>query len=288
VVGLFCTPPPVKYFSLRPYPGFRFRPQAWLPAVELADPDNNLTFNTTGRLPREGPYLQGKREGSAESDAAPFCRTAAVVSTGDGVTARDVRRALAKAGWAATATNLDVVSAEKAFFRDVRRPWAIDRSDAFVINYRVSQPIDSAAVAPYFASSYPFYMLRHRPEVSSATSNRELGNASGAPAQATLPTSGYLNMAPGGNLGHLPDIEDENAPREPLTTPPLRPRGTGQDESYLLPTLARLEEAVTAYMGRSRGAVLHARWEMEHILPDTQRCLTEPDYFPIAASVPEW
>ncbi|TFJ80156.1 hypothetical protein NSK_008713 [Nannochloropsis salina CCMP1776] len=291
VVGLFCTPPPVKYFSLRSYTGFRFLPQAWLPAAELADPDNNLTFNTTAKVPRRSPYLQGKREGSSESDAAPFCRTAAFVSTGDGVTARDVRRALAGAGWAATATNLDVVSAEKAYFRDVRRPWAIDRSDAFVINYRVSQPIDSAAVAPYFASSYPFYMLRHRPEASSATSatsNRELGNASGAPAQATRPTSGSENMAPGGNLGPLPDIEDENAPREPLTTPPLRPRGTGQDEAYLLPTLARLEEAVTAYMGRSRGAVLHARWEMEHILPDTQRCLTEPDYFPIAASVPEW
>jgi hypothetical protein len=283
VVGLFCTPPPVKYFSLRSYTGFRFRPQAWLPAVELADPDNNLTFNTTakaaGRMRKEGG-MRGEMERRAvteeevaEDDESPFCKTALFVSTGDGITAREAHEAFKSAGWPEAAMNLDVVSAEKAYFRNTRLPWVVDRSDAFVINFRVSQPLNRTAVEPYYSSSYPFYMLRHK---------------------STLPSP-----LPVGDEQQHERVEQQQQqqqqqddllyqPREPLTTPPLRPRGTGDDEEYLIPSLAALEESVIAYMGESRGANLHARWEMEHVLPDTERCLTEPDYYPIAANVDAW
>lgn len=42
------------------------------------------------------------------------------------------------------------------------------------------------------------------------------------------------------------------------------------------------------YMQQSRGATLHARFPMEHIQPDYEKCLTDPNYYPIAESVPEW
>lgn len=79
IVGLFCTPPPVKYFSMRSYIGFRFKPSAWLPAVELADPASNAVINTTARL---APDEEGQQN--------PFRRTALFISTADGVTARCV------------------------------------------------------------------------------------------------------------------------------------------------------------------------------------------------------
>lgn len=71
VVGLLCTPPPVRYFGLRSYTIFRFRPSPWLSAAELADPINNLIINTTSNDPND-----------------VFRRTAAVVSTADGVVQR--------------------------------------------------------------------------------------------------------------------------------------------------------------------------------------------------------
>jgi len=281
-VGLFCTPPPVKYFSLRSYTGFRFRPKAWLPAVELADPDNNLTFNTTGKVAegrREGGVRGGvgrrtetvEEEEEEEDDESPYCKTALFISTGDGVTAREAHEAFASAGWPEAAMNLDVVSAEKAYFRNTRLPWVVDRSDAFVINFRVSQPVNRSEVEPYYSSSYPFYMLRHK---SSLPSSLPLGEQQHEQAQQQQEQEQQH--------AHL------HRPREPLTTPPLRPRGTGDDEEYLIEPLAALEESVIAYMKESRGAKLHARWEMEHVLPDTQRCLTEPDYYPIAANVEAW
>lgn len=155
--------------------------------------------------------------------------------------------------------NLDVVSAEKAYFRNTRLPWVVDRSDAFVINFRVSQPVNRTEAEPYFASSYPFYMLRHKSAAASSLSFAE----------------------------QQQELEHHRA-REPLTTPPLRPRGTGEDEEYLVQPLAALKKTIVAYMKESRGATLHARWAMEHVLPDTQRCLTEPDYYPIAANVEAW
>jgi len=269
----------VKYFSLRSYTGFRFRPQAWLPAVELADPDNNLTFNVTGKVERRsaeeargGVRGGADREREEGGDQSPYCKTALFVSTGDGVTAREAHEAFASAGWPETAMNLDVVSAEKAYFRNTRLPWVVDRSDAFVINFRVSQPVNRTQVEPYYASSYPFYMLRHK---SSVPSSLPLGEKQHEQAQQQQQQQQHQQ-------DHL------HRPREPLTTPPLRPRGTGEDEEYLVQPLAVLEESVIAYMKESRGAKLHARWEMEHILPDTQRCLTEPDYYPIAANVEAW
>lgn len=42
------------------------------------------------------------------------------------------------------------------------------------------------------------------------------------------------------------------------------------------------------YMKQSRGATLHASLPMEHVLPDYEKCLTDPTYYPIAESVPEW
>ena len=72
-----------------------------------------------------------------------------------------------------------------------------------------------------------------------------------------------------------------NLPRQPLTTPPLRPRGTGEGEEELREPLQQLEEAVVSYMEKSRGAKVYARWEMEHVVPDLQQCLTNPDYYPI-------
>jgi hypothetical protein len=79
IVGLFCTPPPVKYFSIRSYVGFRFRPTAWLPAVELADPASNLVINSTAKL---APDEEGQQN--------PFGKTTLFISTADGVTARCV------------------------------------------------------------------------------------------------------------------------------------------------------------------------------------------------------
>lgn len=79
IVGLFCTPPPVKYYSLRSYVGFRFRPSAWLPAVELADPASNAVINTTARL---APDEEGQQD--------VFGKTSLFISTADGVTARCV------------------------------------------------------------------------------------------------------------------------------------------------------------------------------------------------------
>lgn len=291
VVGLFCTPPPVKYFSLRSYTGFRFRPQAWLPAVELADPDNNLTFNTTGKASgimwREG-CIRGdmgkravtKKEG-VEDDESPFCKTALFVSTADGATAREAHEAFRSAGWPEAAMNLDVVSAEKAYFRNFRLPWVVDRSDAFVINFRVSQPLNRTAVEPYYFSSYPFYMLRHKstlPSLRPVQQQHELGKEQ----------QHKQHQQEDHHHRYLQQDDLVNQPREPLTTPPLRPRGTGDDEEYLLPSLAALEDSVISYMDKSRGAKLHARWEMEHVLPDTGRCLTEPDYYPIAENVKAW
>lgn len=79
IVGLFCTPPPTKYFSIRSYVGFRFRPSAWLPAVELADPASNAVINTTARL---APDEEGQLD--------VFAKTSLFISTADGVTARCV------------------------------------------------------------------------------------------------------------------------------------------------------------------------------------------------------
>jgi len=63
---------------------------------------------------------------------------------------------------------LDVLSAEKINFRDTRKPWIVDRSDGIVINYRVSNPINRTEVEPYFESSYPFMLLRHKGKNSGA------------------------------------------------------------------------------------------------------------------------
>lgn len=65
--------------------------------------------------------------------------------------------------------NLDVVSAEKVNFRDPRKPWVVDRSDGIIINYRVSNPINRTEVEPYFASSYPFYLLRPKAKSGAAS-----------------------------------------------------------------------------------------------------------------------
>lgn len=89
IVGLFCTPPPVKYFSLRSYVGFRFRPSAWLPAVELGDPTSNMVINTTARVAPDD-------EGQAQD---PFGKTALLISTADGVTARCVGVDKSNTGW---------------------------------------------------------------------------------------------------------------------------------------------------------------------------------------------
>lgn len=77
IVGLFCTPPPTKYYSIRSYVAFRFRPSAWLPAVELADPSSNAVINTTARL---APDEEGQLD--------VFRKTSLLISTADGVTAR--------------------------------------------------------------------------------------------------------------------------------------------------------------------------------------------------------
>lgn len=170
IVGLFCTPPPVKYFSLRSYVGFRFRPSAWLPAVELADPASNLVINTTARL---APDEEGQQD--------PFGKTGLFISTADGVTARQARRAFMGAGWPEEAMNLDVLSSEKVYFRDERKPWLLDRSDGIVINYRVSAPVNRSEVEPYFASSYPFFLLRPKAK------GRNGGGASLKPNRPRVP-----------------------------------------------------------------------------------------------------
>lgn len=45
---------------------------------------------------------------------------------------------------------------------------------------------------------------------------------------------------------------------------------------------------VIEYMKQSRGATLHSTLPMEHIIPAYEKCLTDPSYYPIAESVPEW
>lgn len=75
LVLLLCTPPPVRYLGLRSYTVFRFQPSPWLPSAELADPIDQLSINTTAS---EGQDV--------------FRKTAAVISTGDGITARWVGR----------------------------------------------------------------------------------------------------------------------------------------------------------------------------------------------------
>lgn len=77
LLGLLCTPPPVRYFGYGTYTVFRFKPSPWLAAAELSDPINQLTINTTA-----GPGAEDV-----------FRRTAAVISTGDGVTERSATAA---------------------------------------------------------------------------------------------------------------------------------------------------------------------------------------------------
>lgn len=59
-------------------------------------------------------------------------------------------------------------------------------------------------------------------------------------------------------------------------------------EDDLIGPLEELEEAVIDYMQRSRGATLAKRFPMEHVMPDYDKCLTDPRYYPIAESVPAW
>jgi hypothetical protein len=63
--------------------------------------------------------------------------------------------------------------------------------------------------------------------------------------------------------------------------------GTGQDEAYLHPSLDKLEEEIiVAYA--SKGSKLSYRFPMDHIVPDIERCLTDPQYAPIFKPVPAW
>ncbi|EWM25226.1 hypothetical protein Naga_100089g2 [Nannochloropsis gaditana] len=228
IVWLGCTPPPAAYFSIRSYVAFRFSPSVWFPAAELGDPANHMTLNSTG-----GPE-------------DPFEKTTMVFSTGDRETARHVKRAFAKAGFPRGSSNLDVIPAELARFRERQETafWVQDKSDAFAWQFRVSQFEDPEAAEAYFDQTWPVYFLRARPEY-------------------------------------------EKRGAKPIPRPEARPRGTGQDEAYLHPSLDKLEEEIiVAYA--SKGSKLSYRFPMDHIVPDIERCLTDPQYAPIFKPVPAW
>lgn len=48
----------------------------------------------------------------------PFGKTALLISTGDGITARRSKNAFMEAGFPQEAINLDAIASEKAYFRD--------------------------------------------------------------------------------------------------------------------------------------------------------------------------
>lgn len=125
-----CTPPPVRYFSIRSYLAYRFLPPAegqafynvtgLMPAAELGDPTNHAVFKTTGGA------------------GSPFSKTTLFVSTGDLGTYRRIREAFRAAGFPEEAMNLDVLPAEKVNFRHAHRPWVLDRSDTIAWQFRVN------------------------------------------------------------------------------------------------------------------------------------------------------
>jgi hypothetical protein len=130
VIWLGCTPPPVRYFSIRSYLAYRFLPAAegeavynvtgLMPAAELGDPTNNAVIKTTG-----GP-------------GNPFGKTTLFVSTGDHGTYRRVVQAFRAAGFPEAAMNLDVLPADKISFRHAPRPWVLDRADTVAWQFRVN------------------------------------------------------------------------------------------------------------------------------------------------------
>lgn len=68
--------------------------------------------------------------------------------------------------------------------------------------------------------------------------------------------------------------------------PPFRPRGTGFDEAFLAPQVQALIGAVSRHMSQRHNASLHRIFNMSHILPDVDRCLTDPTYTPIEGDIP--
>jgi hypothetical protein len=68
--------------------------------------------------------------------------------------------------------------------------------------------------------------------------------------------------------------------------PPFRPRGTGFDEAFLAPQVQALIGAVSRHMSQRHNASLHRIFNMSHILPDVDRCLTDPTYSPIEGDIP--
>lgn len=73
---------------------------------------------------------------------------------------RHVRHAFVGAGLPASVTNLDVVPADVARFRNRSEPWIVDRSDAFAWQFRVSEFDDKDDAEEYFGQKWPVYLVR--------------------------------------------------------------------------------------------------------------------------------
>lgn len=146
-----CTPPPVRYFSIRSYLAYRFPGEGrnisgFMPGAELGDPTNNAVIQTTG-----GPH-------------DPFSKTTLFVSTGDQLAFLRVHEAFREAGHPELATNLDTLPSELVHFRNEGLPWALDRSDTLAWQFRVNEFINPSDSAAYLGKSWPVFLLRAKPD----------------------------------------------------------------------------------------------------------------------------
>lgn len=230
-----CTPPPVRYFSIRSYLAYRFPGEGrnisgFMPGAELGDPTNQAVIQTTG-----GPH-------------DPFSKTTLFVSTGDILAFHRVREAFREAGHPESATNLDTLPSELVHFRNERLPWAVDRSDTIAWQFRVNEFVNQAESAAYLDKSWPVFLLRAKP-----------------------------NEEEGGSM-----------PFMPLTTPPLKARGTGESEEWLRPALDELVAAVETRMAAERGLVLAHTFPLTPLIPDAARCISDLSYCPVSMPIPAY
>jgi len=230
-----CTPPPVRYFSIRSYLAYRFPGEGrnisgFMPGAELGDPTNNAVIQTTG-----GPH-------------DPFSKTTLFVSTGDQLAFHRVREAFREAGHPESATNLDTLPSELVHFRNERLPWAFSRSDTIAWQFRVNEFVNPAESAAYLDKSWPVFLLR----------------------------------------ANLNEGKDGGMPPMPLTTPPLKARGTGESEEWLRPALDELVAAVETRMAAERGLVLAHTFPLTPLIPDAARCISDLSYCPVSMPIPAY
>ena len=88
----------------------------------------------------------------------------------------------------------------------------------------------------------------------------------------------FLLQAHGGKRSAAP---------QPLQSPPLRPRGTGHSEEWLRAPLRKLRDALEARLAE-RGLKLTHVFPMAPNVPDSDRCMVDFDYCPIARPLPAW